>query len=348
MRIRRTFPIALVVVIVAAALVIAVQLRKHAPPEPARLLPGADAFLYADFSWVRRLSTNPLPAVSHDPEYERFIQETGIEFERDLEAVAFAVHYPANWPGGGTGGGAPEPRFSEVFVGKFNGERLTAYLKRTAQSVENYNSVDIFSIPLDGRTFRVAILSADSVAASNHDDPNVIRGMVDRSRRLASPFGGPALLRRYYKQVQLASPVWVVAHLQPTSPTFGGWGDFLSKPADLVISASYNPLHLPLRTGTLHLRAEAWTASSADAHNISDKLNVFLDMFHTAETSVGSPGSDADVKALFDSVQVRQEDSRVVLYAMVPTGVFRKLLESPGTLPAAGPPAASAQPTKSR
>ena len=77
MRIRRTFPIALVVVIVAAAVTIAVQLRKQAPPEPARLLPGADAFLYADFSWARRLSASTLPAVSHDPDYERFIQETG-------------------------------------------------------------------------------------------------------------------------------------------------------------------------------------------------------------------------------------------------------------------------------
>jgi hypothetical protein len=346
MRIRRTFPIALAVVIVAAAVTLAVQLRKHAPPEPARLLPGADAFLYANFSWARKLSASPLPAVSHDPDYERFIQETGIQFERDLEAVAFAVHYPSSWPGGGTASGAPEPRFSEVFVGKFNGERLAAYLKHAAQSAEKYNSVDIFSIPLDGRTFRVAILSVDAVAASNHDDPNVIRGMVDRSRRLASPFGGPALLRRYYKQVQLASPVWIVAHLDPNSPEFGGW-DFLSKPADVVISASYNPLHLPLRAGALHLRGEAWTASSDDAHNIADKLNVFLDMFHSAEVSVGSTGGDADVKALFDSVQVRQEDSRVVLYAMIPTGVFRKLLESPAAMPATGPPAA-AQPAKSR
>jgi hypothetical protein len=344
MRIRRTFPIALVVVIVAAALVIAVQLRKHAPPEPARLLPGADAFLYADFSWVRRLSTNPLPAVSHDPEYERFIQETGIEFERDLEAVAFAVHYPTRWPGGGTGGGAPEPRFSEVFVGKFNGERLTGYLKHTAQSVENYNSVDIFSLSIDGRTFRVAILSVDAVAASNHDDPSVMRGMVDRSRRLASPFGGPALLRRYFKRVQLASPVWMVARVDPSAPAFGGWSSVFPKPADLVISASYNPLHLPLRTGALHLRAEAWAGSNDDAHSIAEKLNIFLAMFHSAETSVGSPGSDADVRALFDSLQVRQEDNRAVVYALVPTGVFRKLLESPSAIPAAVGPA-SAQPS---
>jgi hypothetical protein len=344
MRIRRTFPIALAVVIVAAALVLAVQLRKHAPPEPARLLPGADAFLYANFSWVRRLSTNPLPAVSHDPEYERFIQETGIEFERDLEAVAFAVHYPATWPGGGTGGSAPEPRFSEVFVGKFDGERLTAYLKHTAKSVENYNSVDIFSLPIDRRTFRVAILSVDAVAASNQDDPSVIRGIVDRSRRLASPFGGPALLRRYFKRVQLASPVWMVARIDPAAPAFGGWSSVFPKPADLVISASYNPLHLPLRTGALHLRAEAWAVSNDDARNIADKLNTFLAMFHSAETSVGSPGSDADVKALFDSLQVRQEDNRAVVYALVPTGVFRKLLESPSGMPAAP---ATAQPAPS-
>src|SRR5450631_4386518 len=310
MRIRRTLPIVLAVVAIAAAVTLAVELRKDAPPESARLLPGADAFLYADLGWARRANSGKLLfPVSHDPEYERFIQETGFDFERDLDAVAFAVHYPQNWPGGGTGGGAPEPRFSEVFVGSFDGGKCLAYLKRTAKSVENYNSVDIFTIPLYGRSFRIALLAVDTVAASNHDDPAVIRGIVDRSRRLASPFGGPALLRRYFKRVQLASPVWIVGRVDPAAPAFGGWSSVFPKPADLVISASYNPLHLPLRTGALHLRAEAWVASADDAHNIADKLTTFLTMFHTAETSVGSPGSDADLKAFFDSLQVRQEDN---------------------------------------
>lgn len=345
MRIRRTLPIVLAVVVVAAAVALTVQLRKHAPPEAARLLPSADAFLYANFSWVRKVAASPLPAVSHDPEYERFIQETGFEFERDLEAVAFAVHYPANWPGGGTGGAAPEPRFSEVFVGKFDGERLTAYLKHTAQAVENYESVDIFSIPVEGRTFRIAILSVDSVAASNHDDASVIRGMVDRSRRLASPFGGPALLRRHYKRVQLASPIWAVARLEPSSAQFGGWSDFLPHPADIVVSVSYNPLHLPLHPGALHLRAEALTASADEAHALTEKASEFLATFNRAEAAVGSPGTDADVKTFFDSLQVRQEESRAMLYATVPTGVFRKLLEAPAETPLPGPPA-SAQPVK--
>ena len=42
-------------------------------------------------------------------------------------------------------------------------------------------------------------------------------------------------------------------------------------------------------------------------------------MFRSAEVSVGSPGTDADVKAFFESLQVRQEDSRAVLSAILPT-----------------------------
>jgi hypothetical protein len=342
MRIRRTLPIVLAVVIVGAAVTLAVQLRKHAPPEPARLLPGADGFLYGDFSWLRKANGGkPLFPVSHDPEYERFIQETGFDFERDLDAVAFAIHYPEKWAGGGTGGSAPEPRFSEVFTGRFDGSKCAAYLKRTAQSIENYNSVDIFTIPLYGRSFRVAILGVDTVAASNHDDPAVIRGMVDRSRRLASPFGGPALLRKYYKRVQLASPVWMVLRVDPSSPGFGGWSAVFPKPADLVISASYNPLHLPLRAGVLHVRAEAWAGNDEDAHDITEKANVFLSMFHSAEASVGSPGTDPDVKALFDSLQVRQEGNHAVLQAILPAAVLRKLQESPGQMATPDPPAAT-------
>lgn len=334
MRIRRTLPIALAVLIVAAAVTAAVQLRKHAPPEAARLLPGADAFLYADFSWLRKVSSASFPSVSREPDFEQFIRETGFEFERDLNSVAFAIHYPASWPGGGTGGSATEPRFSEVLIGKFDLGRVGAYLKHTAHSVENYNSVEIFTIPIENRTLRVAILSVDAIAASNHDDPGVIHGIVDRSRRLASPFGGPALIRRYYRHVQLASPVWAVAHIEPSAPEFSSWSAVLAQPADIVVSASYNPLHLPLRTGALHLRAEAWAGRDEVAHDITQKLGVFLANFRTAEMSVESSVSDADLKSLFDSMEVRQEDSRAILSATLPTSVLRKLVEPPGPEPA--------------
>src|SRR5438445_11412608 len=110
MRIRRGLPIIVGVLLVAGAVALIVELRKHAPPEPARLLPGGDAFIYVNLRWVRRVNAvSQLPPVSHDPEYERFIQETGIQFERDLDRAASAVHYP-HPPRG-------QPHFTSAFDG---------------------------------------------------------------------------------------------------------------------------------------------------------------------------------------------------------------------------------------
>jgi hypothetical protein len=347
MRIRRTLPIFLTAVLVAAAVVLAVQLRKQAPPEPARLLPGADAFFYIDLGKIRKANSGKeLPSVSHDLEYERFIRETGFQFERDLDEAAFAVHYPANWPGGGTGGSAPEPRFSEVLKGEFHGERLTAYLRKIAQAVESYQSVDIFTILVEGRSLRVAVLSADSVAASNHDDPAVIRGMVDRSRRLASPFGGPALLRQFYKHVQFASLAWVVARMEPAASGAGGWSAVFSAPATVVVSGSYlSPLHLKLRADAVRFRAEAFTGNPEEARALIDKVNVFVALTHTGETAVGMHGTDPDVKSFFESIEVKQEGDRAVLNASLPFGFLRKMLAESG--PELSEPS-SASPAKTR
>jgi hypothetical protein len=342
MRIRRTLPIVLMVVAIAAAVTFAVQLRKHAPPESARLLPGADAFFYVNLSAARRANSGKdLPTVSHDPEYERFIRETGIQFERDLDHAAFAVHYPAKWPSGGTGGTSPEVRFSEVLEGKFHGERLSSYLRQIAKSVESYNSVDIFTIALEGRSLRVAVLSADSVAASNHDDLAVIHGMIDRSKRLASPFGGPALLRQYYKHTQLASFAWLVARIDPKSPESGGWNAVFTHPATLVLSGSaLNPLH-PM-ANAVHVRAEAFAQSPDDAREIADKVNVFIALTRSGETSVGVSGNDADMKSFFDSMQVRQDGDHATLTASLPFGFLHKMLSGPSpelSEPAAATPA---------
>ena len=95
MRIRRRLPILVGVLLVIAAIALAVVLRKHAPPEPARLLPGADGYLYVNLKWIRRADiAGQLPEVPHEPEYEQFIQATGFQFERDLDQAAFAIHYP--------------------------------------------------------------------------------------------------------------------------------------------------------------------------------------------------------------------------------------------------------------
>jgi hypothetical protein len=315
MRIRRSLPIVTGVLLLAAALTVIVQLRKHAPPEPARLLPGADGFVYVNLKWIRRANiAAQLPPVPHDPEYEQFIQATGFLFERDLDQAAFAIHYPAP-----AAKSASEPRFSEVFAGRIDGERLRAYLQRLAISTENYRSVDIYSIPLEGRTLRVAMLAVDTVAASNHNDPQVIRGMIDRSRKLASPFGGPALLRRYYKYVPIASLGWAVfdaARAGYAFQTANALSFLFSKPAVVVASLRY--------LGRVHFRAEAFTRSADEAHQLTEQVSTFLNIFHTAENTVATKGADPDVKSFFDGLKVSQNDDRAVLTATLPPGFVRK------------------------
>src|SRR5207302_947563 len=209
MRIRRRLPVLFGLLLFVAAVAAVVFLRKHAPPEPARLLPGADGFVYADLRWMRLANvTGTLPPVKHDSDYEQFIQGTGFEFERDLKEAAVAIHKAS--PASG-----PETRFSYVFVATIDGDKFRTYLKGLAVSTDEYQSVTIYNVPLDGRTLRVAVLGVDTIAVSNHNDPSVIRGIVYRSRKLASPFGGPALLRQFYKRVPLTSLAWAVVRMNP-------------------------------------------------------------------------------------------------------------------------------------
>jgi hypothetical protein len=349
MRIRRRLTIPLAVVLIVAAIALLVTLRKHAPPEAARLLPGADGFFYVNLKWIRTFNaTSQLPPVSREPEYQKFVEETGFQFERDLEQAAFAIHYPQSW-GGGTAGTTSEPRFSEVFVGKFDSGRLTAYLRKLSSSIDDYRGFDIYNIPVEGRTVRVVILSYDSVAVSNHPNPDVIRGMLDRSRKLASPFGGPWLLRKYYGRVPLASLSFAILRVRPEMNSLGGlgsWSLLFPKPVVAVISARY------LRA--LHLRAEAFTDSDADAQAITEKAGAFLSLFHAAEGSIGTQGTDGDVKAFFDSLKVEQSGDRAILTATVPPGFIKKVLTeapsmetpSPSARPAPQPLVGPAKPKK--
>jgi hypothetical protein len=345
MRIRRRLPVLFGFLLLAAAIALAVVLRKHAPPEPARLLPGADGYFYANLKWIRRANiAGQMPDVPHEPEYEQFIQATGFQFERDLDQAAFAIHYPPVKPN--SKAASPEAaRFSEVFVGRIQGERLRDYLAKISGSVENYNSVNIYNIPLEGRTLRVAILGFETVAASNHDDPMVIRGIVDRSRKLAAPFGGPALVRRYYKYVPLASLGWAIFKVDPADslPARNALSFLFTKPATVVASARY--------LGRVHFQAEAFTGSKDEAQRLSEQVGTFLQLFHTAEGTVSMPGNDPDVKAFFDGLKIQQNGDRTVLTAAIPPGFIRKAVAAspaeatPETAQPA-PPAAARKPSK--
>ena len=323
MRLRKHYVWVAVALVIAGGIVAAILLRKRAAPDAVRLLPECDAVVYVNLGPVRLLTdlgkTTPK---ERDPQYEDFVGQTGFEFERDLEKAAFAIHYGAGK------GKSSETRYSEILQGHFDSQRVANYLHKLATGVEPYEGYDIYSIPVEDRTVRVALLGVDTAAASNTDGANTIRGMIDRYRRAALPFTGPSLVTQYYPRVPLGSIVWTIArppasdrqnHAELLLP--GDWSGLL--PPDAVVIASARPLN------DVRLHADVITRDDAEAQHFTEQVAPYLALFKSLEISMDTGGPDKDVKAAFDSLEVHQEKREAVLTAKVPFAFFKKMLSAP-------------------
>jgi len=314
-----------VVLVLAGAVLTAILLRKRAAPDAARLLPDSDAVFYINLEPIRLLTDlGKKPPKDRDPQYEELVRQTGFEFERDLDKAAFAIHY-----GVAANGKPAETRYSEIFQGHFDSARVSDYLRKLASSVERYRDFDIYIIPLEGRTVRVALLGIDIAAASNTAGTDVIYGMIDRYKQAALPFAGPPLVSEYYRRVPLGSVIWTIARPPAASAAQehgefllpGGWSGLL--PAHSVVIASARPLN------EIHLRAQVLTNSETEARSFTERVSTYLALFKSLDISMDSGGPDPDVKAAFESLEVHQDKTEAILTAKVPYAFFKKVLSEP-------------------
>lgn len=318
---KRTRYSLLVVLALIVALAVAVWLRKLAPPEVARLLPESDAIIYVNLRPLRAATHLDRDAVARTPEYQQFVDATGIVPERDLDSVAFALHRMEN-PNGPNGPVA----YSEVFEGRFDGERLARYLSHIAGSQEDYGGHTIYTIPIDGRQLRIAQLGYDTIAASNMPTTEQIHEMLDRYRAAASPFSGSSLLDARYRDVPLLSSAWGIGHVGLPFSESGQihiFGVGLPLPEDTTFVASVR-----LGVGTLHLRVEQIAPSDADAARSAQSLAALAQMMKAIEPAVTAHSDKADADALQDlmkSLKVEQRKDRMIVTATMPLELVRRL-----------------------
>jgi hypothetical protein len=200
--------------------------------------------------------------------------------------------------------------------------------------MERYREFEIYNIPVEGRTVRLTLLGPNMAAISNTESTDVIHGMIDRYKQMARPFGGPELVREYYKHRPLGSLMWTILRVAPeTAPVSaehpprnmfilpGGYDLFFPAGTVIVGSVRY--------TGSVDIKAEAFTTGEDAARRITEQLGAFLALFRTLESSTQPSGPDKDVKAFFDSLKVEQEGSRATLTATVPPGFIKKALSEP-------------------
>lgn len=314
----------LIVIVVIAGIVL---LRKRAAPEAVRLLPEAEGYLYIHIKPLRQAGViNEIAPITGESEYKEFVAQTGFQVEKDLDEAAFAIH-----PGSSRSG---ETRYSEIFIGRLDTGRASKYFGRISRFMERYRDFEIYNIPVESRTVRVTLLGPNMAAVSNVESPDVIHGMIDRYKRLASPFAGPSLVQEFYKRRPLGSVMWTILRVAPEpTPTSAG-----ERPSNMFVLPGGYDLFFPAGTvivgsvrytGTVDVKAEAFTTGADAARRITDQLGAFLALFRSVESSVQPNGPDQDVKAFFDSLKVEQEGARATLKAEVPRGFLKKMLSEP-------------------
>jgi hypothetical protein len=297
---------------------------KKAPPECARLLPESQGILYLNLGPLRAATHFDRHPVRHDPDYQRFIDATGIDFERDLDQVAFSLHRSAD-PLGPNGPVA----YSEIFVGRFSPERLQSFLKSSAASQETYASRTIYSIPTDGRIVRVALLGTHMVAVSNTPTSEQMHAILDHYRTQFLPTSGSTLLAEHYHDVPLLSLAWGLGQI---GLPFGDHGEFrvmgLTLPwkLDSIFIAS-------LRwTGALRLRIEQIAPSEGAATVSAGAMNGLVTLGRLAENNLPSGLANENARALLNSATVTHYADRAVLNATLPTHFFESLVSPPQSM----------------
>ena len=325
---RRTWISLAIALAILAALVAAVYLRKQAPPEVASILPEADGIVYFNLKPLRTLTRFDQHPVAHDPDYQKFIDATGIVFERDLDEASFAIHRMAD-PNGPNGAVA----YSEVFQGRFDGQRLAAYLEAQSSAHESYAGDEIYSIEHEGRTVRVVVLGYDLVGVSNAPTAEQIHSIIDRYHSAASPFTGDTLLSRYYSKVPLLSEAWGIGEIEPsTGPgiQFQVFGLPLSLPAGATFIGSIRYL------GSVHMRLEEIAPSANAAKESVEMVNLALGLIRSTQVTIGAlDANTADWEAFVRSMKVEQKGKRAIFQAVVPTRLVRSLLSAQNAAAAA-------------
>jgi hypothetical protein len=317
---RRTRRTLLVVAGVVVLLAVAVFLRSKAPPEVARLLPESDGIVYVNLKPIRVFFRKDLKPPQRVPDYQRFVDATGIDWERDLDQVAIGLHRMPN-PNGPNGPVA----YSMVMEGKLTGKRLNDWLEANAASRESYAGKTIYIVPSEGRTVRIAQIGYDMLAVTNTPTPEQIHSIIDRHRSAALPFSGSTLLSHHYHDVPLLSFAWGIGQIGLPFSESGAihiFGFSLPLADGATIIASVTPT-LAL-AGSLRVRVEEIAQNEQEAATQAADLATLVTLARGFTAPLGSSPANNALTQLLKTAEVTQKHDRVLVTATLAPSTIAK------------------------
>ena len=323
-RTRRTL---FIVAAVLLMLAVAVFLRSKAPPEAARLLPESDGIVYVNLKPIRAALRKDLQPPHRVPEYQQFIDATGVDWEQDLDEAAVALHRMKD-PNGPNGAVA----YSMVLVGRIDGQRLRSWLDAHASDRESYAGHSVYSVPSEGRTVRVAQIGYDTLAISNFPTPEKIHSILDRHSTAAWPFAGSSLLAQHYHEVPLLSLAWGVGQIGLPLSESGAiqiFGLKLPLLDNATIVASVAPA-LQL-SGALQVRVEEIATNDQEAASQAAALNTLVTLARGFTAPLRANSANNALKALLESGEVTARHNRVVVSATLSRAQFAGMTQDSST-----------------
>jgi hypothetical protein len=278
----------------------------HVVMRPGRsiyLLPDGNVMAYVNFAPMHFMNTDTSPFTAA-PEYQQFVNETGLHVERDLDNIAISANAD-----GGLGGNV-----AIIVTGAFDQQRLSGYVqKQEGVQTETYGGKTIFSVPERGQTARFSVLDSKMAALTISPTAESMHAIIDKS---AGSGSAPYLFQNYYSDVPFGSAAWAIVRVPssdvPASAPGGPNLNFL-KNSTTIISVRY--------TSSVRFRGEFIAENQADATNIFQALNGLLAM---SKLAGGPRQNDPDVTAVMNSIEVKQNGNHVVVSVVVPQDVIRK------------------------
>jgi hypothetical protein len=335
-------------------------LLQHAPAE-------TNGILYID---VAQLRQSPFaqklfawaPKPEADAEYARFLQDTGFNYERDLDRVAFSAARRGS-----------ESVWFAIADGSFDQQKITAYLSKIAV-LQKRDGHDIYLIPANvsdniapssatssvltpaAAPISVAFLSKDRIAATNDADLSLLLAQ----KNLGADF--PQWQPRFTRLA--GSPVFVVVRQDASAANSlaaqapGG----LQSPqlSALLGQLTWLTLAGQPQSNSLRLVAEGETSNGVVSRQLADMLNGIIIL---AQAGLNDPKTrqqiNPEARAAYlqllktaDVTQIERQETKAVRVVLEITPSFLNAATlpkpSPPTPPATQPSAGAATPAKGK
>ncbi len=240
----------------------------------------AQSVLFVDLSDLRQspffadlLAWAPHPEA--DPEYHQFVRDTGFDYEKDLERVAFAFE---------SQGG--QQIFFAVADGHFDQKKIKAYAAKNG-ALQNQGGAEIYSLPMAGSSSRVSFkfLNRGRIVLTNNPDLSSLLQKIHRVNNVES-----AGWQTRFERVA-GAPIFAVIRAEGLKAIFGppaasqdfarrATGGLVSPQLALLAQLQWLTVAGKPENNQLRVVADGESLEDSNARQLEDLLNGIVLLAH--------------------------------------------------------------------